>query len=67
MYSQGINLLDDDGKKTDIAQKSALVRSLQPETNFRIFCPKEVMRGEGAFKPIAAWCRSWSNSVSMCL
>ncbi|MGZ4032491.1 MAG: HD domain-containing protein [Tumebacillaceae bacterium] len=55
MYSQGITLLDDDGNKIDISQKSALVRSLQPETNFRIFCPKEVLRGEGQFKPISAW------------
>jgi hypothetical protein len=32
-----------------------LVRSLQPDTKFRIFCPKEVLRGEGKYKPIRAW------------
>jgi uncharacterized protein len=55
MYSQGIKMVDDDGDRTDIAQCSALVRSLQPETKYRIYCPKEVLRGEGRYKPIRGW------------
>ncbi|HEU4964798.1 MAG TPA: HD domain-containing protein [Bacilli bacterium] len=54
-YQQGIELLGDDGKTTDIASASWLVRSLKPDTMFRIFCPKEVLRGEGKFKPIRGW------------
>lgn len=55
MYSQGITVVDDEGKPSDISASSALVRSLQPEVRFHIHCPKEVLRGEGSFKPIRAW------------
>ncbi|MCX7572171.1 HD domain-containing protein [Tumebacillus sp. DT12] len=55
LYSQGIKLVDDEGRKTDISQDSGLVRSLQPETKYRIYCPKEVLRGEGRYKPIRGW------------
>ncbi|MBL0386428.1 HD domain-containing protein [Tumebacillus sp. ITR2] len=55
MYRQGITLVDDDGDKMDIADASALVRSLKPLTQHRIFCPKEVLRGEGSYKPIRGW------------
>jgi HD superfamily phosphohydrolase len=54
-FSQGIMLVDDEGEKVDLSACSALVRSLQPETNFRLICPKEVLRGEGKYKPIRGW------------
>ncbi|MFD2171551.1 HD domain-containing protein [Tumebacillus lipolyticus] len=56
MYMQGINLIDEQGRQLDdISKHSALVRSLVPESKFRIFCPKEVLRGEGNYKPIRGW------------
>jgi HD superfamily phosphohydrolase len=56
MYKQGITLIDESGKHLDdISKHSALVRSLVPESKFRIFCPKEVLRGEGKYKPIRGW------------
>lgn len=54
-YNQGIQLLGEDGKTAELASASWLVRSLKPDTMFRLFCPKEVLRGEGAFKPIRGW------------
>lgn len=54
MYRQGITLVDE-GEKHDIADASAIVRSLKPITQYRIFCPKEVLRGEGSYKPIRGW------------
>lgn len=56
MYKQGIKLVDESGRLLDdISKYSGLVRSLQPESKFRIFCPKEVLRGEGKYKPIRGW------------
>jgi HD superfamily phosphohydrolase len=55
MYRQGITLVEEDGDKMDIADASPLVRSLKPITQYRIFCPKEVLRGEGSYKPIRGW------------
>ncbi|TCP55403.1 hypothetical protein EV586_10355 [Tumebacillus sp. BK434] len=56
MYKQGIKLVDESGRLLDdISKYSGLVRSLQPESKFRIFCPKEVLRGEGSYKPIRGW------------
>ncbi|ARU61914.1 hypothetical protein CBW65_13385 [Tumebacillus avium] len=56
MYKQGIKLVEESGRLLDdISKYSGLVRSLQPESKFRIFCPKEVLRGEGKYKPIRGW------------
>ncbi|ASS76177.1 hypothetical protein CIG75_15340 [Tumebacillus algifaecis] len=56
MYHQGITLVDESGRDLgDISKHSSLVRSLSPESKFRIFCPKEVLRGEGKYKPIRGW------------
>ncbi|PWK11309.1 HD domain-containing protein [Tumebacillus permanentifrigoris] len=55
MYHQGITLVEEDGHRMDIADASPLVRSLKPITQYRIFCPKEVLRGEGSYKPIRGW------------
>ena len=55
MYSQGITLVDEEGHHSDIAASSSIVRSLQPEAKYRVICPKEVLRGEGSYKPIRGW------------
>lgn len=44
---EGILLLRDDGTRTELSRESRVVRALLPDSEYRIFVPKEVAEGNG--------------------
>lgn len=48
VYSgEGILLLKQDGTRTELSRESRVVRELLPDSEYRIFVPKEMLEGEG--------------------
>ncbi|MCF8565373.1 HD domain-containing protein [Alicyclobacillus tolerans] len=44
---QGISILRPDGSVSELSRESRIVRSLVPDTEYRLFLPKEMIEGEG--------------------
>jgi len=45
---EGISVLFPDGRVTELARESKVVRSLSPDTEYRLFLPKEMVECEGS-------------------
>jgi len=44
---EGISILKADGTVSELSRESRIVRSLQPDSEYRLFLPKEILEAEG--------------------
>jgi hypothetical protein len=44
---EGILVLSDDGRVNELSRVSKIVRSLNPDSEYRLFLPKEMLESEG--------------------